>query len=61
MTKAQAKKHADKMRNATGPNIKTMKKDAETDAQMIRETVAEAKRRGITTAQVLRERRGDAE
>lgn len=55
--KREAKKNADKMRNAVGPSMESTRREAEADAQMIRETVAEAKARGISTAQVLRERR----
>jgi len=55
MTKAQAKKQADKMRNVNY-NIDATNREAQADAEMIRETVAEAKRRGIPTAQVIRER-----
>lgn len=55
---AWAKKKGDKMRNATGPSMESMRREAEADAEMIRDTVAEAKRRGVLVAQVIRERRG---
>jgi hypothetical protein len=58
--KRKAKKNADKMRNATGYNMEAVNKEAAADAEHIRETVAEAKQRGISIARVLRERRAPA-
>ena len=63
MMNKQQKAHADKMRTfmarpATEKEIASMQAETDADAEHIRETVAEAKRRGITTAALLKERRG---
>jgi hypothetical protein len=55
--KREAKKNADKMRNYN-PNTEAISREIEADGQMISDTVAEAKARGIKVAQILRERRG---